>query len=729
MLTLRNCDYRLYRPLTILLLFSLFASTIIPSAASAAPSNVLVTIGAVNGKVGDIVDVPVSIGQPSHGIASYGMELNFDAAALEVLEVAAAYGSASDPACYDAAEGCFTSDYDNGSGWIRAAWIDSTGGSSLLDEAKPLFTIRFHVKNPPVMGDKPISVQTGQAGHFSFTNAGLQKLGAQLIEGKVAVAASADADLKTLKLNFGTLAFQPEKTSYRVVTDRNALRLTVEAANEYASVKINGVSAPIGQPAEDRKLKYGTNTFEIEVTAPDGTTKKLYTLEVFREDAVVSAPSQKIKVDVKAGKAGKGTTVTQTEITRKVETDGKVKDELTLTVDKAKETVEKIKEQGGDTARLVFPDAEDQVSEVNVNVPKDAVASLKDGSVNLEIFTENVRIQVPAQSLVEFNEDLYFRVVPIKTEEEKQTVEQRVTQEQLVRDIVEADRAKVLGRPMTIETNMESRPVTLVMPLPADFPEGEAERARLLGQLMIFIEHDDGTKELVEGKLTEYQDTGSLGIEFGINKFSTFTILQMEREQTALHKPYIRGFEDGTFKPELPVTRAEMAAMLARNLPEGSAASVQQRYGDVADDHWAHEEIAAATEAGLFTGTAASQFSPEDRITRAQMAVIADRWVTSRCEQAIASYSGCSAEQPALAFSDLAGEHWAFDSIVSLQKFGIVNGYADGTFRPDASLTRAEAVVVLNALFQRSVRESAGVQQYSDVTPKHWAFADIEAAH
>ena len=68
-----------------------------------------------------------------------------------------------------------------------------------------------------------------------------------------------------------------------------------------------------------------------------------------------------------------------------------------------------------------------------------------------------------------------------------------------MRQLVEGAVVELLGRPMSIETNMQSRPVKLTLPLPTDLTDEQ------LANLAIFIEHSDGTKEVVRGKIVEYQ--------------------------------------------------------------------------------------------------------------------------------------------------------------------------------------------------------------------------------
>ncbi|WP_127550232.1 S-layer homology domain-containing protein [Paenibacillus amylolyticus] len=440
---------------------------------------------------------------------------------------------------------------------------------------------------------------------------------------------------------------------------------------------------------------------------------------------VTSAPSpttkqEQIVVDVNGTN---GTNLTKTPITRTTETNGTIKDLVKMTEAIAKESVEKAKQLNMNTARIVIPDTKDSVSETRIELPKAAVKELNDGSLKLEISTENVVISVPTNSIAGFDQDLYFRVVPLKKESERKEVEERAKKEQLIQQVAPNTNVRVLARPVEIDTNMQSREVTLTLPLRDSLPTDPAARQQALDNLAIYIEHSDGTKELIQGKLVQLPDN-SEGIEFTVTKFSTFTLVVVDglKASQSTHQPYIQGF-GADFRPDAFVTRAQMAAMLARNLPtEAAAGSVNSvSYKDVSATHWATSEIQKAQSAGIMNGMSNTQFAPEGSITRAQMATIAYRWTQQQA-------SATTVNGPAVSFTDVSADLWATDAIAYVQSAGLMVGYNDGTFKPDSKLTRAEAVKVLNVLFNRTPLTGEVTPTFRDVPATHWAYADIEAA-
>ncbi|MEK3705398.1 S-layer homology domain-containing protein [Paenibacillus sp. FSL R7-0198] len=429
---------------------------------------------------------------------------------------------------------------------------------------------------------------------------------------------------------------------------------------------------------------------------------------------------EQIVVDVNGAN---GTNLTKTPITRTTETNGIIKDLVKMTEAIAKESVEKAKLLNMNTARIVIPDTKDSVSETRIELPKAAVKELNDGSLKLEISTENAVISVPTNSIAGFDQDLYFRVVPLKKESERKEVEERAKKEQLIQQVAPNTNVRVLARPVEIDTNMQSREVTLTLPLRDSLPTDPAARQQVLDNLAIYIEHSDGTKELIQGKLVKLADN-SEGIEFTVTKFSTFTLVVVDglKASQGTHQPYIQGF-GADFRPDAFVTRAQMAAMLARNLPtEASAGSTNSvSYKDVSATHWATSEIQKAQSAGIMNGMSNTQFAPEGSITRAQMATIAHRWMQQQA-------SATTVNGPAVSFTDVSADQWAAEAIAYVQSAGLMVGYNDGTFKPDSKLTRAEAVKVLNVLFNRTPLTGAATPTFSDVTASHWAYADIEAA-
>ncbi|HEX3022559.1 MAG TPA: Calx-beta domain-containing protein [Lachnospiraceae bacterium] len=223
-------------------------------------------------------------------------------------------------------------------------------------------------------------------------------------------------------------------------------------------------------------------------------------------------------------------------------TAGEIEDTLTYSVDKVKQTIEELKKEGSSTADILIPDDKDEVSKSTVNLPKDSLAQLSSGDISLNIWTKNAAICLPALSLEKVNSELkgnlYFNLVPVKGLIQKKEALERAKQEVLIQNTIKDSSISVVGRPMTIETNMPSAAVEIILPLTGvKIPTSKKDREAFLDTLGVYIEHSDGTKELVKGDMVTFGD-GLLGIKFGITKFSTFTILQSDslKEKSSLCK-------------------------------------------------------------------------------------------------------------------------------------------------------------------------------------------------
>lgn len=190
------------------------------------------------------------------------------------------------------------------------------------------------------------------------------------------------------------------------------------------------------------------------------------------------------------------------------------------------------------------------------------------------------------------------------------------------------------------------------------------------------------------------------------------------------HLAFLSGYANGTFEPDRNMTRAEVTTMFARLLTEKMAAdqTYSNTFSDVAKSHWAANYIGYMQQFGIITGYADGSFRPDASVTRAEFAAIASRF--ERLTEGTKS------------FSDVPGSHWAAKYINFAATRGWVNGYADGTFRPNNSITRAEVAAVTCRLLERNADQSyirshlSELRAFTDVSESHWAYwYTIEAAN
>ncbi|QDH21958.1 S-layer homology domain-containing protein [Saccharibacillus brassicae] len=432
---------------------------------------------------------------------------------------------------------------------------------------------------------------------------------------------------------------------------------------------------------------------------------------------IVTAPTPSntttINVNVQNDKTTNGSVVSTLAITRTKGTDGTTKDALQLTPAKAAEIINLLKTSGSKTAAIVLPDTNDEVSQWDLTVPNAASKVLTAEGVELVILNPNVRITVPASSLTNLTDDLYFRLIPVKSTSTSAEIQARALATPEIVATANGGNITVLGRPMTIETNLQSRPVTLTLPLPA----GSTFTAAQQRKLGVYIEHSDGTKQLVPGKVVTGED-GKPGLELTVNHFSTFTIVNVSSWGGTLNAaPYILGYQDGSFKPEQDITRAELAAIVGRitGMTTGTAA-----FSDVKNGSWASTVAGPAAASGIMTGYSDGTFKPNASITRAELAAALAKLLPQ---------SGLNTSAAAAGFRDLAAGHWATEAAAQLQAAGVITGYADGSFKPEQAITRAEAVMMINRLIALDASTTQpGAGEWTDVASAHWAHDAILAA-
>ncbi|MFF2910862.1 S-layer homology domain-containing protein [Paenibacillus sp. NPDC057934] len=209
------------------------------------------------------------------------------------------------------------------------------------------------------------------------------------------------------------------------------------------------------------------------------------------------------------------------------------------------------------------------------------------------------------------------------------------------------------------------------------------------------------------------------GVESKLSESLTFTTLgstvnPSTPQDAQHHEKYINGYPDGTFKPAKNITRQEVAALLFRVYQLSKSVTDGTAYSDVSSSDWGAEEIAAVTKVGMMNGYPDGTFRPNQPISREEMAGIAAR---------LKHLQGKGDN----VFTDISGS-WAREPINSAAEAGILKGYEDGTFRPKKNMTRAEAVTMINRLTSRGPLAGVVIPSWSDVSPSHWAYGDIEEA-
>ena len=207
------------------------------------------------------------------------------------------------------------------------------------------------------------------------------------------------------------------------------------------------------------------------------------------------------------------------------------------------------------------------------------------------------------------------------------------------------------------------------------------------------------------------------------------------------HEAYISGYENGTFRPEINITRGEAAQMLyniAGELSPHESPDEQEdpetgddpmtpetppvndpspaiSFSDLDTNEWFYNAVIYLAENQAISGYDDGTFRPYEGITRAEFATMIVRY--AKLEMGAGS-----------SFSDVPKDYWGITYIGGVSNAGVVAGYTDGTFRPEKLIIRAEAVTMLNNLLGNDAGGmdfSSVPNPFSDVKVGYWAFQQI----
>ena len=187
------------------------------------------------------------------------------------------------------------------------------------------------------------------------------------------------------------------------------------------------------------------------------------------------------------------------------------------------------------------------------------------------------------------------------------------------------------------------------------------------------------------------------------------------------HFAYVIGYPDGKVHPEGNISRAETATIFFRllkaDIRDGNL-TADNEFSDVSDGQWHNKAVSTMAKLGIVKGRRADRFDPNASITRAEFAAICARFNTKPVEN-----SG--------SFSDISG-HWAENEIERAAAFGWISGYPDGTFRPDARITRAEAMTMINRVLCRMPQSESDLLDsmvtWPDNKPSDWHYLAVQEA-
>lgn len=197
----------------------------------------------------------------------------------------------------------------------------------------------------------------------------------------------------------------------------------------------------------------------------------------------------------------------------------------------------------------------------------------------------------------------------------------------------------------------------------------------------------------------------------------------IELLEKEIHFNYVIGYTDGTIRPGNNISRAEVATIFFRLLTDEAREQYNKTttsHSDIKDGAWCCRAVATLTNAGVINGYTDGTFRPNAPITRAELATIIARFA--------------KLDVNTKTFSDING-HWAQKSIELAAGNNWINGYDDGTFRPNNNITRAETFAMINRVLDRQTENvsdllpTSEMNMWSDnMNENAWYYKDIQEA-
>ena len=189
------------------------------------------------------------------------------------------------------------------------------------------------------------------------------------------------------------------------------------------------------------------------------------------------------------------------------------------------------------------------------------------------------------------------------------------------------------------------------------------------------------------------------------------------------HVAYIIGYEDGTVRPNGRITRAEVATIFFRLLTDDARQrnwSSENNFSDVSADKWYNNAVSTLCHMGVLGGYSDGTFRPNAPITRAEFAKIA------------VSFSQANGSAVYSYFTDVKTTDWFAPYVTAAKDSSLIEGYSDGSFKPENRITRAEACTIVNRVLGRKPSKNhmkiSGRIDWPDCTTADWFYEAIMEA-
>ncbi|MFH5186593.1 S-layer homology domain-containing protein [Paenibacillus sp. TAB 01] len=606
-----------------------------PQAWAAPVSPVQVTIGSMNVTKGRTVQIPVSIGQPETGIGSYGIQIDFDNTAFQVLSITPRYGSDDEMTCSTADEGCFKSFFDNKNGWIRVIWADASGGDRPINAAQELFAIQAVATTT---GEKAFAVKTSDPSNLTFTDTDMNILPVQTAEGQLIVKQPNKSRPVSSNQGQSSSPAQSNPSSTQSSTPEQSNPSSAQSSSPMQSNPSSTQSSPV-------------TTIKTEVN-----DRTVVTVNVDEEKAIEQLNSSQEKtLVVPANEAG-----------------DEVVGELNGKLVKAMEGQEAKLEIQTDRAVYTLPASQINIDRVSSSFGNEV--PLQDIKISVTI-AETDSVKKEQVSKAAANGGMSVTIPPVNFE------------------------VKAKYGDKTVEVDRFNNYVERAIALPNGIDPAKMTTGVVAGDdgslthVPTKITQIDGKYYAVINSLTNSTYT----VVWHPKSFADTKDYWAGREIDDLaSRLVVQGVTEDTFAPEREITRAEFTAILLRALGlheerDGSQAA----FTDIGEHDWFGHDVSAAASYGLIGGYTNGTFRPNDTITRVEAMVMLSR---ASALAKLNPADPDEADKLLETFEDQGSVgDWARQAVANAVKQGIVQG-SGRHLEPTQPITRAQTAVMVRRM-------------------------------
>ncbi len=543
-----------------------------------------------------------------------------------------------------------------------------------------------------------------------------------LIEVKNIVPMSGNADLASWQLTGlgGTVKFDfnPGIANYTVDVSHAVygLKMTLIPSDVYSAVYVNGLQVTGNAMTNEYSLAPGKSTFEVKVKAQNGSAKT-YTLSVIRSAASTDSGSGGSDSGSDSGSGSTGPSSAANPPSQPAPSNSlaiwinnqKVSGMATLQVDATgaksveavldADTLKKVLDSLSATAKTNLTiSIEDEAGKVVLRIPGKAVTLLAEKADALTLKTRQGQYRLPLAELTRKESDW-------TNDAEAQLTIDKGKAISGLRDAANKGGFQLAADPVHFtvqvvrhgekrEISGFSRYVERILYLPKDFAGKASTVVVWDGKLGARPVPTKFTK--VDGQQAAVIHSLTNSAYVPVSKTSNLTDIQGHWAAAEIggmnSRMIVDGVDESRFAPEAEITRAELAALLARamGLPK---AGDQAGFRDVSETSWYSGAVAAAKAYGIMDGFGDGTFGPDRKVSRQEAIVTLVRALRLADANSAASHGAGQADLTVYADRDQIGG-WASDAIRTAIDAGLVNGYGD-ELRPQKSLTRAETAVLI----------------------------------